>query len=167
MTDEPERKIAFICSKGNLDMAYPALIMGWAALGNGVDVTVFFTFWGLDLITKSRVDHLQIAPVGNTSMKTGMMGFPINMGIPQIFGVLPGMTAVATALMRKKIAEVHVPPVREMVEMLADAGAHLYACKMTVDMMGLSEEDFLNGVEGVVTAGEFIDMTDGAQIVFI
>ena len=62
MADET-RKVAFICSKGNLDMAYPALVMGWAALGNGIDVTIFFTFWGMDMINKDRVDHLEIAPV--------------------------------------------------------------------------------------------------------
>ena len=83
------RKIAFICSKGNLDMAYPALIMGWAALGNGIDVTIFFTFWGLDMINKHRVDHLEIAPVANTSMKMSMMGVPGNLGIPNLMGVLP------------------------------------------------------------------------------
>ncbi len=162
-----ERKMAFICSKGNLDMAYPALIMGWAALGEGVDVIIFFTFWGLDLINKKRVDKLQLAPVANTSMKTGMMGFPIDMGIPQIVGVLPGMTAVATALMKKKMEELEVPPVREMLEMLHDAGAKLYACKMTVDMMGLTKDDFLDVVDDIVTASEFIEMTEGAQIVFI
>lgn len=162
-----ERKMAFICSKGNLDMAYPALIMGWAALGEGVDVIIFFTFWGLDLINKKRVDNLQLAPVANTSMKTGMMGFPVDMGIPQIVGVLPGMTAVATALMKKKMEELEVPPVREMLEMLHDAGAKLYACKMTVDMMGLTKDDFLDVVDDIVTASEFIEMTEGAQIVFI
>jgi peroxiredoxin family protein len=161
------RHMAFICSKGNLDMAYPALIMGWAALGNGVDVTLFFTFWGLDMINKHRVDHLEIAPVANTSMKTGMMGFPINMGIPQLAGVLPGMTAVATSLMRKKMEELDVPPVREMLEMLHDGGAKIYACKMTVDMMKLTKEDFLDVVDGVVTASEFIDLTENAQIIFI
>ena len=66
MADET-RKIAFICSKGDIDMAYPALIMGWAALGNGIDVTIFFTFWGLDLVTKSRVDKLEIAPAPGVS----------------------------------------------------------------------------------------------------
>ncbi len=164
---EETRKIAFICSKGNLDMAYPALIMGWAALGEGVDVIIFFTFWGLDLINKKRVDKLQLPPVGNASMKTGMMGFPVDMGIPQIVGVLPGMTAVATALMKKKMEELEVPPVREMLEMLHDAGAKLYACKMTVDMMGLTKEDFLDVVDDIVTASDFINMTEGAQIVFI
>ncbi|MEJ5239877.1 MAG: DsrE/DsrF/DrsH-like family protein [Anaerolineales bacterium] len=161
------RHMAFICSKGNLDMAYPALIMGWAALGNGVDVTLFFTFWGLDMINKHRVDHLEIAPVANTSMKTGMMGFPINIGIPQLMGVLPGMTALATALMKQKMKQLEVPPVREMLQMLHDAGAKIYACKMTVDMMGLTKEDFLDVVDGVVTASEFIEMTEGAQIIFI
>ena len=103
MTDE-NRKVAFICSKGNLDMAYPALIMGWAALGNGIDVTIFFTFWGLDLINKARVDRLEIAPVANTSMKMSMMGVDTgNLGIPNIMGVLPGMTAFATKLMHDKM----------------------------------------------------------------
>ncbi len=164
---ETTRKMAFICSKGNLDMAYPALIMGWAALGVGVDVTIFFTFWGLDLIRKDRVDKLGLPPVGNASMRTGMMGFPFDVGIPQLVGVLPGMTAVATALMKGKMKQMDVPPVREMLEMLHDAGAKLYACKMTVDMAGLKKEDFLDIVDDIVTATDFIEMTEGAQIVFI
>ncbi|HEY9087560.1 MAG TPA: DsrE/DsrF/DrsH-like family protein [Anaerolineaceae bacterium] len=164
---EENRKIAFICSKGNLDMAYPALIMGWAALGNGIDVTIFFTFWGLDMITKSRVDHLEIAPVANTSMKMSMMGVPGNLGIPNLMGVLPGMTALSTKLMNDKMKALGVPCVREYIEMLNDAGANMYACKMTVDMMGLKDDDFLPGIKGIVTAGDFMDMTDGAQIIFI
>lgn len=162
-----ERKIAFICSKGTLDMAYPALVMGWAALGNGIDVTIFFTFWGLDIINKHRVDHLEIAPVANTSMKMSMMGIPGNLGIPNIVGVLPGMTALATKLMKDKMNALEVPPVREYLQMLVDAGAKLYACKMSVDMMGLSKDDFVEGVLDIVTAGDFMDMTEGAQIVFI
>ncbi len=168
MTEQPNRHIAFICSKGNLDMAYPALVMGWAALGNGIDVTMFFTFWGLDMINKNRVDHLQIPPVANTAMKMTMMGVDTgNLGIPNLVGVLPGMTAFATKLMKDKMAELEVPPVREYLQMLSDAGAHLYACKMSVDMMGLKQDDFVEGVEAIVTAGDFMDMTDGAQIVFI
>jgi peroxiredoxin family protein len=165
---EDTRKIAFICSKGDLDMAYPALIMGWAALGNGIDVTIFFTFWGMDLIRETRVDRLEIAPVANTSMKMTMMGIPgDNLGIPNIMGALPGMTAFATSLMRKKMGELEVPPVREYMEMLVDAGANLYACKMSVDMMDLGMDDFIPGVKSIVTAGDFMDMTEGAQIVFI
>jgi peroxiredoxin family protein len=166
--EPPTRKIAFICSKGTLDMAYPALVMGWAALGNGIDVTLFFTFWGLDLINKERVDHLEIAPVANTSMKMTMMGVDTgNLGIPQLAGVLPGMTAFATKLMKDKMAKLDIPTVREYLQMLVDAGAKLYACKMSVDMMGLKQEDFVEGVEGIVTAADFMDMTEGAQVVFI
>lgn len=162
-----ERKVAFICSKGTLDMAYPALVMGWAALGNGIDVTIFFTFWGLDIINKERVDHLELAPVANTSMKMDMMGVPGHLGIPNIVGVLPGMTAFATKLMKDKMTALEVPPVREYLQMMVDGGAKLYACKMSVDMMGLKKEDFVDGVIDIVTAGDFMDMTEGAQIIFI
>jgi peroxiredoxin family protein len=163
-----DRKIAFICSKGTLDMAYPALVMGWAALGNGLDVTIFFTFWGLDMIRESRIDRLEIAPVANTSMKMSMMGVNTgNLGIPNAIGVLPGMTAFATKLMIDKMDDIDVPPVREYLEMLVDAGAKLYACKMSVDMMDLEMDDFVDGVIDIVTAGDFMDMTEGAQIVFI
>jgi peroxiredoxin family protein len=165
---EENRKMAFICSKGTLDMAYPALIMSWAALGNGVDVTIFFTFWGMDLINKARVDHLELAPVANTSMKMSMMGVNTgNLGIPNVMGVLPGMTAFATKLMTKKMEALEVPPVREYMQMLVDAGAKLYGCKMSVDMMDLSMDDFVDGVQDIVTAADFIDMVEGAQVIFI
>src|SRR5512139_2634905 len=99
------RKVAFICSKGNLDMAYPALVMSWAALGNGIDVTIFFTFWGMDMINKHRVDHLEVPPVANSSMKMNLMGVPGYVGIPQSLGSFPGMTAFATKLMNDKMKE--------------------------------------------------------------
>lgn len=166
--EEQNRKVAFICSKGNLDMAYPALVMGWAALGNGIDVTIFFTFWGLDIINKKRIDHLEIAPVANTSMKTSMMGVGDGrLGIPQAMGVIPGMTAFATKLMKDKMTKIDVPPVREYLQMLVDGGAELYACKMSVDMMDLTMDDFVDGVIDIVTAGDFMDMTEGAQVIFI
>lgn len=167
MADD-NRHVAFICSKGSLDMAYPALVMGWAALGNGIDVTLFFTFWGMDLINKHRVDSLQIAPVANPSMKMSMMGVDTgNLGIPQVMGVLPGMTAFATKLMKDKMEDLEVPPVREYLQMLVDGGAKLYACKMSVDMMDLDKDDFIEGVIDIVTASDFMDMTEGAQVIFI
>jgi len=161
------RKVAFICSKGNLDMAYPALVMGWAALGNGIDVTIFFTFWGMDMINKARIDHLEIPPIANSSMKMNMMGIPGYIGIPQWMGWIPGMTWFASTLMKSKMKGLGVPTVREYMGMLVDAGAKLYACKMSVDMFKLKKEDFIDGVQDIVTAGDFMDMTEGAQIIFI
>jgi len=168
MAEEKNRHIAFICSKGDLDMAYPALIMGWAALGDGIDVTIFFTFWGLDLVTKKRVDKLEVAPVANTSFKMSLMGLPTgNLGIPNLMGIIPGMTAFATWFMKWKMKKMGVPSVKEYLEMLSDAGANMYGCKMTVDMWGLDNDDFLPCIDKVVTASDFMDMTEGAQIVFI
>src|SRR5512140_3865192 len=164
---EENRKVAFICSKGNLDMAYPALVMGWAALGNGIDVTIYFTFWGMDMINKARIDKLQIPPIATSSMKMNMMGIPGYIGIPQWMGWIPGMTWFATTLMKSKMKGLGVPPVREYLGMLVDGGAKLYACKMSVDMFGLKKEDFIDGVQDIVTAGDFMDMTDGAQVIFI
>lgn len=166
MADKP-RKIAFICSKGNLDMVYPALIMGWAALGNGIEVTIFFTFWGMDMINKDRVDHLEVPPLANSSMKMNMMGVPGYVGIPQIMGVIPGMTAFASALMKSKMKKLGVPTVREYMEMLSDAGAKMYACKMSVDMFKLKKEDFLPCVQDIVSASDFMDLSEDAQIIFI
>jgi peroxiredoxin family protein len=159
--------MAFICSKGTLDMAYPALIMGWTALGEGIDVTLFFTFWGMDMINKHRIDQLEVPPIANTSMKMNMMGVPGYIGIPQIFGIIPGMTAFASWLMKKKMKGLKVPTVREYLEMMVDGGAKLYACKMSVDMFDLKKEDFIEGVEDIVTVGDFLDMTEDSQIIFI
>ena len=100
-------------------------------------------------------------------MKMNMMGVPGYIGIPQILGIIPGMTAFASWLMKKKMKGLKVPPVREYLEMMVDGGAKLYACKMSVDMFGLKKEDFIDGVIDIVTASDFMDMTEGAQIVFI
>ncbi len=82
-------------------------------------------------------------------------------------GMLPGMTAFATKLMKDKMHKLGVPPISEYIQMMVDGGAKLYACKMSVDMMDLKKEDFVDGVIDIVTASDFMDMTDGAQIIFI
>ena len=111
---------------------------------------------------------LEMSPVGNTSMKMSMMGLPTgNVGIPNAMAIIPGMTAFSSWFMKKKIGEVDAPPVREFLQMLMDGGAKLYGCQMTCDMMGLTVDNMIEGVGEIVTASDFIDMTEGAQIVFI
>ena len=150
------RKLAIICSKGNLDMAYPGLILANAALGEGVETHLFFTFWGFDMITKSRMGDLKFTMLGNTATH-----------LPQGLGGLPGMTAMATHQMKKQIHDIGVPDVPEFMEQIVASGGHLWACRMSADMMHLAEKDLYDAVEGIISAADFIEKTEGAQLLFI
>ena len=158
-----DRKLAIICSKGNLDMAYPGLILANAALGEGVETMLFFTFWGFDMITKSRMDDLQFSPVGNAAMHLpgGDMHFP------QSVAPLPGMTAMATRMLKKQLADLDVPEVPDFLDQIVAAGGHLWACRMSADMNKLTMAELRDDVEGIISAAEFIEMTAGAQLLFI
>jgi peroxiredoxin family protein len=150
------RKLAIICSKGNLDMAYPGLVLANAALGEGVETHLFFTFWGFDMITKERMHDLKFTMLGNTATH-----------MPQGLGGLPGMTAMATHMIRKQIADIGVPEVPEFLEQIVASGGHLWACRMSADMMHLTKDDLYDAVEGIINASDFIEKTEGAQLLFI
>jgi len=150
-----DRKLCIIVSKGTLDGAYPGLIMANAALAEGIETHLFFTFWGLDVITKKKMGHLPVTPVGNPSM-----------GMPQAVAPIPGVSTMATKMMKKKIEGLDVPDVPEFIEMLHDMGAYLWACRMTVDMLDLKIEDFHESVKDVISAGDFIELSEGAQLLF-
>ena len=154
--EEKTRTLAIICSKGSLDMAYPGLVLANAARMLGIEVKLFFTFWGMDIITKGKVDHLKVTPVGNPAMH-----------MPNLVGVIPGTTDLATAMMKKSLDKIDMPPVSEFLEMIHDAGAEIYACRMAADMMNLNREDLVNEVDDIVGAMEFLEMTEGAQMLFI
>ncbi len=160
--EETDRKICFIASKGTLDMVYPSLIMANAALGEGIETHIFFTFWGMDIITKELQDDLQFTWMGNTAMHPPGK----KMHMPQGMAGLPGMTKVATKMMKKQIADLDVPEVPEMVQMIADAGGQLWACKMSADMMGFEMDDFVDGVQGIISATDFVELSEGAQVIF-
>ena len=151
-----ERMLAIIVSKGSLDMAYPGLVLANAARMMGIEAKLFFTFWGMDVISKSRVDHLKVTPIGNPAMH-----------MPQFVGGLPGMTDMATTMMKKEIARIDMPPIHEFLEMIHDAGAEIYACRMAMDMMHLEADDLIEEVDSVLGAMEFLEMTEGAQLLFI
>jgi peroxiredoxin family protein len=157
------RKLAIICSKGNLDMAYPGLILGNAALGEGVELHLFFTFWGFDMIIKSRMNDLKFSPSGNTAMH-----MPIgDVRIPQALAPMPGMQPMATHMLKKQIADLGVPEVPEFLEHIVASGGHLWACRMSADMNHVTMDDLYEGVEGIINASDFIEITDGAQLLFI
>jgi peroxiredoxin family protein len=159
--DETDRKLAIICSKGNLDMAYPGLILGNAALGEGVETHLFFTFWGFDMIMKSRMHDLQFSPAGNAAMH--LPGSDRHM--PQ--ALAPAMTGMATKMLKKQIADLGVPEVPDFLDQIVAAGGHLWACRLSADMMKIDETDLREDVEGIITAADFIEKTVGAQLLFI
>lgn len=155
MTASTDRKVAIICSKAGLDEAYPALILANAARQSGIEAFVFFTFWGLDVITEKKVDHLHVNMAGNPASP-----------MPTMLAGLPGMEAFAAHKMKKSMEELALPSAREMLEILADAGAELYACELAMQMFKRKPEDLVPQVKEVITAGDFYDLADGAQIIF-
>jgi peroxiredoxin family protein len=153
---ETDRKLAIICSKGSLDMAYPGLILGNAALGEGVEVHLFFTFWGFDMINKKTMGDLKFTPLGNTATH-----------MPQGLGGIPGVTHMATSKLKKSLEDLDIPTVPDFLEQIVASGGHLWACRLSADMNHLTEEDLYDEVEGVISASDFIEMTEGAQLLFI
>jgi len=160
-SEDSGRKLAIICSKGNLDMAYPGLILGNAALGEGVETHLFFTFWGFDMIIKSRADNLQFSPSGNTALH--IPGTDLH--IPQ--AMAPAMTGMATSMLKKQLAALNIPDVPDFLEQIVASGGHLWACRLSADMNKVDEHDLRDDVEGIISASDFIEMTEGAQLLFI
>ena len=134
MTD-PIEKVSIIVSKGSLEGIYPALIMANGARAEGIEANLFFTFFGLDAIHKTRFEHIKVATVGNPGMH-----------MATLVGGLPGMSAIATHMLEKKMEEFDIPPIPEFIEMIADTGAGLYSCKASVDLFGFEEGAGQGGV---------------------
>jgi len=148
-------KVSIIISKGSLEGIYPGLIMANGASMEGIEATLFFTFFGLDAIIKKRQKNIKVATVGNPGMH-----------MPSLLGVLPGMSAFATKMMQKEMDKLDIPPIDEFIEIIHDTGVSLYGCKATVDMFHLSEDDFCNEVDSIITVGDFYQKSAGAQIIF-
>ncbi|HMS02855.1 MAG TPA: DsrE/DsrF/DrsH-like family protein [Gemmatimonadaceae bacterium] len=151
----PIEKVSIIISKGSFEGAYPGLILANGARMEGIEANVFFTFFGLDVINPARNAHLQVATVGNPGLH-----------LPTMVGALPGMSSFVTHQMERKMEELDMPPIPEFVQLLADSGAQLYACKASVEMFDLSADDFIADLAGIATVGEFYQMAAGGQIIF-
>jgi peroxiredoxin family protein len=154
MTDKI-KKVSIIISKGGLDGVYPGLILANGARMEGIEANLFFTFFGQDAITKKRMGKIKVATVGNPGMH-----------MASLLGMLPGMSAMATSMMKKTMEKLDIPPVPEYIEMIADAGCKLYACKMTVDMFKLKKEDFCPQVDSIINVGKFYEISAGGEIIF-
>jgi peroxiredoxin family protein len=144
-------KVSIIVSKGSLEGIYPALILANGARMEGIEADLFFTFFGLDAIRKDRQAHIKVSTVGNPGLH-----------VPTLLGALPGMPAVATRMMSRQMEKLDIPPIPEFVELIADSGARLWACRASVDMFGLTMDDFVPQVEGILSVGEFYELAAGA-----
>ncbi len=154
MSDKIE-KVSIIISKGSLDGIYPGLIMANGARAEGIEANLFFTFFGLDAIHKQRMEHIKIATVGNPGMH-----------MATLVGLLPGMSGLATHMLNKKMEEFDIPSIPEFVQLISDTGAGMYGCLASVDLFGLTEDDFMDDLTGIITVGEFYDMAAGGEIIF-
>jgi peroxiredoxin family protein len=153
--DEAITKVSIIVSHGSLEGIYPALIMANGARMEGIEANLFFTFFGMDAITQKKQSKIRVATVGNPAM-----------GIPTLLGSIPGMSAFATRQMLKKMEALDIPPIDEFIQLCADSGVRLFACKASVDMFGLEQEDFVDTVEDIITVGDFYGLAAGGQIIF-
>ena len=154
---EPEtiEKVSIVISKGSLEGIYPGLIMANGARMEGIEADLFFTFFGLDAIRNDLLGKIKVATVGNPGMH-----------LPTWLGAVPGMSWLATKLMQRQMEKIDISPIPEFIELLGDSGARLYACKATVDMFGLTMEDFVPQVEEIISVGEFYEKSAGGQIIF-
>jgi peroxiredoxin family protein len=157
ISTEPQtiEKVAIVISKGSLEGIYPGLIMANGARMEGIEADLFFTFFGLDAIRKDRYEKIKVATVGNPGMHMATW-----------IGAIPGFSALATRMMQRQMEKIDLPPIPEFIELVADSGVHLYACKATVDMFALTMEDFVPQVEDIISVGEFYEKAGGGQIIF-
>lgn len=159
MSEERPKRISIIAVHGTLDMAYPPLILASTAVAMDMEACIFFTFYGLEIIKKGA--NLQVPPLANPAMPKPIPGVPI--GVPNIIGVLPGMTAMATGMMKGWMAKANVMPVDKMLETCLKTGVRMIGCQMTMDVMGVKKEDLIDGIE-IGGAGTFLDYAADADI---
>ena len=148
-------KMAIIASKGALDWAYPPLILATTAKTLGWDVGIFFTFYGLKILQKDR--HLEVGTTGNPAM-------PMPVPMPQLLTALPGMTPMATWMMKRQFKDHGVASIDELVELCIEMGVKMIPCGMTMDVFGFSKDGFIDGIEPVCGATHFLDWAADADV---
>ena len=161
MGDRPKR-LAMVASKGTLDMAYPPLILATTAASMGWETGIFFTFYGLDLLHKERIKHLQVSPIGNPAMPPPLPAIPA-LKVPNLLGALPGMTGMATMMMKGWMAKAKMPTVQEMLDLCVDADVKLFACATTMGVMGIKQADLIPAAQ-CAGATTFLDFAGDASV---
>ncbi len=151
---EEQTKIAIIASKGTLDMAYPPLILASAAAALDMEAQIFYTFYGLNIIHKQKMNNLKVFPHGNAGMPGPFQGF---------LGTLPGMPSMATMMMNGMMKKHNVLSIPKLVDICLMSDVKMIACQMTIDLFGMKQSDFVDGVE-FGGAAMYLEFAAGAQI---
>lgn len=158
------KKVCIICAKGTIEDVYAALVLANGAVMEGIEAKLFFTFFGLDAITKNRMNKLHTAVVGNPALR-----MPGGLPFPTILGIIPGVEAGVSAMMKSQMEKLDIPPVGEFLDMITAGGGEVYACKLAMDMFKLEKKDLSDHVKAVLTVGEFYELAggEGSQIIFV
>ena len=161
--EKPLKKVMIICAKATLEDVYAALVLANGAVMEGIEAKMFFTFFGLDAITKKYMNKLHTATVGNPGLR-----MPGGLAFPTLLGTLPGVEAGVSSMMKKQMEDLDIPPVDEFLDMITAGGGEIYACKLGADMFKLKKEDFSEHVKDIITVGDFYSMCGGeeTQIIF-
>ena len=146
-SQQKRNRLVIICSKGSLDMAYPPLMLATTAAAMGMEVHLYFTFWGMNMITKKTIESLKISPVGNPALP-----------MPNILGMLPGMSSMVTSMMKKKMQKMNMPTIKEMIATAKEGGVKFHACSPSMNMMGLKEDDLIPEVDDIIGATTYLDL---------
>ncbi len=165
VADKPVNKVMIVVSRGSLDAIYPGLILANGARMEGIEASMFFTFFGLNGLVKKTMHSLKVSTVGNSALNMAMpmLGLPMTLPFPTWMGAIPGVSWFATVLMKRKMEKLDIPPVGEFLEMISDSGGKIYACKLAMDMFDLKRTDLCDRVDDILTVGQFYAMAGGDQ----
>jgi peroxiredoxin family protein len=151
--EEKKKKLLIVCSKGTLDMAFPPFMMATTAGAMGWETHLYFTFWGMDIITKGKTDNLKVSPVGNPSMP-----------LPNIVGVIPGMTGMATKMMKDQMKKSNMPTLQDLIKMAKQVGVKFHACTPSMELSGVTKDDLIPEVDDMIGAATFLSLAEDAEV---
>jgi peroxiredoxin family protein len=153
MSNGKINKMMIILSKATIENVYAAFVLANGARMEGIEAEMFCTFFGLEAIHKKKLNNLHVATVGNPAMH-----------IPTMLGGLPGMEAFATHMMKKEMDKIDMPGVEEFLDILVASGVKIWACKLAMDMFHYEKKDLIDGVEAVITVGDFYHRSEGEGV---
>lgn len=154
MSEDKPKRMAIIAANGTLDAAYPPVILASTAIAMDMEVAIFFTFYGLNLIHKKKSKKLKVSPIANPAAP---------MPVPNIIGMIPGMTGMATMMMNRWMKKANVAKFIELRDICIEGGVRMIGCQMTMDVMGIKEQDLIDGCE-LGGAAAFLEFAKDADI---